>query len=68
MPEHRRRNRIIKLLLSGLLGEIRVEDAVIAAEGLTQELNYLLVDNRGIDQSELPVNTVSILVPIREYT
>jgi len=68
MPEHRRRNRIIKLLLAGLLGEIRVEDAVIAAEGLTQELNYLLVDNRGIDQSELPVNTVSILVPIREYT
>lgn len=68
MPEHRRRNRIIKLLLAGLLGEIRVEDAVIAAEGLTQELNYLLVDNRGIDQSELPINTVSILVPIREYT
>ena len=53
---------IVELLLLGLLQEVRVENAVIATEGLGEELDHFLVDHGRVDHGKDPVNAIDAVV------
>ena len=55
-------NDIVELLLLRLLHEVRVENTVIATEGLGEELDHFLVDHGRVDDAEDPVNAIDAVV------
>ena len=55
-------NDVVELLFGRIFDEVAVENAVIAAEGLSQELDHFLVDHRRVDDAEDPVYAIDAIV------